>query len=723
LLDSAIVPEEDFNALPDAAQDELRASPNTDQLLCLLADHGLLTEYQASRLACRNSFGLVLGNYRVLDRLGAGGMGVVFKAEHIDMRRVVAIKVLPLYAQQDPILLRRFLAEVRAVGRLNHPNIVAAFDSGLAASPDPDSPDLRYFVMEYVPGRDLETQVKEGGPLAVASACDLAHQIASALAEAHKYNLVHRDIKPSNVLVTPEEQAKLLDFGLALRAGNRLTQPGTMLGTFDFMAPEQARDASTVDIRADIYGLGGTLYWCLTGQIPFPSEGSLGEDLARRLNSPPPSARQARPDIPPELDAVVERMMALAPEDRYAMPRSVMEALLPFLGPQAPELIMEPAPPPAAAEIAAPDRPAPPRQRTLLVDDEAGIRALARCVLEAEGITCVEAGDGAAALALLGQQPTDLVILDVNMPGMTGLQVLEKLQARPWPHLKVIMISGRFSADEMSQTLLAGADDYLTKPFSMVQLKVRAKTLLRLKEAQDRSETLNRHLLAVNAQLERNLTARDSDLVQARNALVLALARLVEHRDIETGAHLTRLQRYCRCLAKEASRSPAFTAAITQGFIEVLECCAPLHDIGKMGLPDHILLKPGKLSPEERILMQTHTTIGADTLNEVANQHAFAGGFLQMAIDIARSHHERHDGTGYPDRLAGADIPLAARIVAIGDVYDALRSRRVYKPGLSHATAVHVIVEASPGQFDPDLLQVFQRCARQFERIYQELAD
>ncbi len=142
-----------------------------------------------------------------------------------------------------------------------------------------------------------------------------------------------------------------------------------------------------------------------------------------------------------------------------------------------------------------------------------------------------------------------------------------------------------------------------------------------------------------------------------------------------------------------------------------------------MGLPDHILLKPGKLDPDERILMQTHTTIGADILQEVARQHGSAVAFLQMAINITRHHHERYDGKGYPDRLAGTDIPLSARIVAIADVYDALRSRRVYKPALSHAAALEVMLQTSPGQFDPVLIQAFQRCAGDFERIARELPD
>jgi HD-GYP domain-containing protein (c-di-GMP phosphodiesterase class II) len=145
-----------------------------------------------------------------------------------------------------------------------------------------------------------------------------------------------------------------------------------------------------------------------------------------------------------------------------------------------------------------------------------------------------------------------------------------------------------------------------------------------------------------------------------------------------------------------------------------------LHDIGKVGLPDHILLKPGKLDPDERMLMQTHTTIGADTLKAVMKQHGSALAFLQMAADIARHHHERFDGEGYPDRLVGNNIPLSARLVAMCDVYDALRSRRSYKPALSHSTAIQVMTKVSVGQFDPALLQVLERCAERFEQIFRE---
>jgi response regulator RpfG family c-di-GMP phosphodiesterase/serine/threonine protein kinase len=726
LLASSLILAEDWELLPAATRDELLRCTETDPLLLCLVEQSLLTEYQAARIGAGKMFGLTLGNYRVLDRLGAGGMGIVFKAEHLRMRRLVAIKVLPLAPDQDPKLLRRFYTEMRLVAQLQHPNIVGAIDAGETTSPAPDSPILHYFVMEYVPGQDLEESVKVNGPLAPAQACDLAYQVACALAEAHKHNLVHRDIKPSNIRVTPEGQAKLLDFGLARRFRSDLTEPGTVLGTLDYMAPEQARDSTTVDIRADIYGLGGTLFWCLTGRMPFPQKENLVQELACRRSQAAPEVRTWRPDVPPELDAVVARMMACNPDDRYPAPQAVLRALLPFLKPELRDHLLAPTAPAPDQRLPLPEAaPGTPRvHRILIVDDEVNMRKFCRYVLQSAGYQYEEAANGLLALEAFRNQSYDLVLLDMDMPVMNGLEVLKHLrQAPPCPHLKIVMFSGRSHCDEMAQTLLAGADDYLTKPFSTVQLRARLTAALRLKDAQDRSDLLNRHLLAINSELERNVTAQASDLVHARNALVLALAKIVEHRDTETGAHLSRLQKYCRCLAEEAAHLPLFAGQIDANFVQMLECCAPLHDIGKVGLPDHILLKPGKLAADERILMQAHTIIGANTLQEVAKQHGSALAFLQTAIDIVRHHHERYDGHGYPDRLAGSAIPLAARIVAVGDVYDGLRSRRVYKPALSHAASLQVMSEASEGQFDPALLQAFQRCAPQFERIFRELAD
>lgn len=362
--------------------------------------------------------------------------------------------------------------------------------------------------------------------------------------------------------------------------------------------------------------------------------------------------------------------------------------------------------------------------RVLIVDDQPDIRRLCRLTLTPEGLACEEAGDGPEAIDLLYEKQFDLVLLDVDLPGFSGEEVLRRLRRQPpGPHLKVVMFSGAAGGDELSRSLLAGADDFLIKPFSTLQLRARVKSALRLKDAQDRSDLLNRELLAMNDEMERALQDRDAEIIHARNGLVLALAKLVEHRSSETGPHLMRLQSYCRILAEEAAAEPAFGPLLDAIFIRSLEDSAPLHDIGKAAIPDSVLNKPGALTDDERLLMQSHTTIGADTLREVARRHPFATGFLQMAIDIAQNHHEKWDGTGYPLRLSGEAIPLAARILAIGDVYDALRSQRIYKTGQSHEDVIRYILEQSPGHFDPALLDVFRRCADRFDRAFREVAE
>jgi response regulator RpfG family c-di-GMP phosphodiesterase len=366
---------------------------------------------------------------------------------------------------------------------------------------------------------------------------------------------------------------------------------------------------------------------------------------------------------------------------------------------------------------------APPAgvRRVLIVDDQPDIRRICRLALTADGLACDEADSGPDAVARAAEAAPDLVLLDIDLPGFDGEEVLRRLRRNPpGPNLKVLLFSGHATGDDLSRLLLAGADDFVTKPFSVVQLRARVTAALRLKAAQDRADGLNRDLHAVNAALERSVEDRDGELVRARNGLALALAKLIEHRSSETGSHLLRLQKYCRVLAGEAALCPAFAPVIDGAYVRYLEDAAPLHDIGKAALPDGVLNKPGPLTPDERQLMQTHTTIGAETLREVLQRYPFATAFLSTAIDIARSHHERWDGTGYPDRLAGDQIPLSARLLAIADVYDALRAERVYKAGLTHATAVRTMTEASAGHFDPALLDVFRRCAGEFDRVFRE---
>jgi putative two-component system response regulator len=376
--------------------------------------------------------------------------------------------------------------------------------------------------------------------------------------------------------------------------------------------------------------------------------------------------------------------------------------------------------------VASPAETPPPagNHRVLIVDDQPEVRRVCRLALSNEGVAVTEVGTGPDAIKEAGANAYDLVLLDVDLPGMNGEEVMRELRLHPpAPFLKVIMLSGRATGDDLSRILLAGADDFLTKPFSLVQLRARVQNALRLKAAQDRTEVLNSRLNAVNSELELNLSAKDGELLDARGALVLTMAKLIEHRSAETGPHLMRVRHYCRILGEAAKARPGFATRIDDGFVKMLEDAAPLHDIGKIGVPDQILNKPGSLTPAERRQMERHTEYGADTLTAVACKYRFATGFFHMGIEIARSHHERWDGTGYPDHLSGESIPLAARLLAVADVYDALRSPRVYKLAYSHDRTVRMIADESPGHFDPALVDIFRTVAHQFDTVFAEVGE
>jgi hypothetical protein len=261
--------------------------------------------------------------YRVLRLLGQGGMGAVYLAEHRVMRRLVALKVIkPMYTA-DPALVERFRREVHVAAQLQHPNLVTAYDADQAG-------DAHFLVMEYVAGVSLGQRLKERGPLPVAEACAYARQVALALQHAHERGLVHRDIKPDNLMLTGDGCVKVLDFGLAALTAepgaNPLTSADALLGTPDYLAPEQAEDARTADTRADVYSLGCTLYHLLAGQIPYPESTNLRKILAHR-EKPLPAVRALRPEVSPELEAVLARMLAKRPEDRYQTPGAAAAAL------------------------------------------------------------------------------------------------------------------------------------------------------------------------------------------------------------------------------------------------------------------------------------------------------------------------------------------------------------------------------------------------------------
>ena len=295
-----------------------------------MMQRGWLTPFQINQLVKGKGKELILGPYRIIDRLGEGGMGEVYKAHHATMKRLVALKVIKKEKLSSPQAVQRFYREVQAASQLVHPNIVIAFDVGQAN-------DTHYFAMEYIEGVDLSKLVKERGPLPIAEACEFIRQAALGLQHAADKGMVHRDIKPGNLLLSkttppggkPQPVVKILDMGLARinteRADNNITRDGAVLGTPHYLAPEQARNASSVDSRADIYSLGCTFYYLLTAKPPF--QGELTEILLKHQTEEPPAIEKLRPEVPAGVAGIVRLMMAKKPEDRYQTPGDVAEAL------------------------------------------------------------------------------------------------------------------------------------------------------------------------------------------------------------------------------------------------------------------------------------------------------------------------------------------------------------------------------------------------------------
>ena len=302
-----------------------------------LVEQGLLTRFQAERLLIGRTDGFVLDQYVVLEELGRGGMGRVFKARHRTMNRLVALKVLAPGLTKTERARELFLREVRAVAQLVHPNLVTAFDANQVG-------DRYYLVLEYVDGPNLDQLVRAEGPLSVGQACDFVRQAALGLQCAHAAGMVHRDIKPANILVQRRAAdggpglVKVSDFGLArlqegpdagAGGGTIVTKPNTVMGTPDFLSPEQARNLHNTDIRSDLYSLGCTLYYLLTGQVPFPGGTSL-EKLIRHNTEEPVPVEHLRPEVPATVAALVRRLMAKKPEDRFQTPAELAAALEPF---------------------------------------------------------------------------------------------------------------------------------------------------------------------------------------------------------------------------------------------------------------------------------------------------------------------------------------------------------------------------------------------------------
>jgi putative two-component system response regulator len=331
--------------------------------------------------------------------------------------------------------------------------------------------------------------------------------------------------------------------------------------------------------------------------------------------------------------------------------------------------------------------------RVLVVDDDSVTCEILVEDLRQFGYDVTAATNGREAFELVRTGQFHLIVSDWQMPEMSGLDLCREIRKRQWSgYIYVILLTSRTGADNVVCGLNAGADDFLSKPFHPQELRMRLRTG------------------------ERILS------LESRDLMIFAMAKLAESRDKDTGAHLERMREYSRILAEELSSWPKYSEIIDGDYVQLIYLTSPLHDIGKVGIPDTVLLKPGRLTVEEFEVMKQHTLLGGETLKAVAGSRPDAQ-FLTMAYDIAMTHHEHFDGRGYPSGLRGDAIPISGRIVALADVYDALRSKRIYKQAFDHQMARQTILDARGKQFDPDVVDAFLKREKEIIEIAREFND
>src|ERR1700687_373263 len=557
--------------------------------------------------------GAHLGPYRIVDRIGQGGMATVYRAHHPELDRFVAIKVMPEFFAEDNAYRERFQLEAQSVAGLRHANILSAFDFGQEAG-------IPYLVMELVEAGTLADRL--GSPMELQEVVRLLQPIANALDHAHANGVLHRDIKPSNILIREDGTPVLADFGLAklARSVRKLTATGTVFGTPEYMAPEQVT-GEPLGPGADQYSLSIVAYEMLTGRVPFQGD-TPGAVLTSHLRHPVPATRELPGELSDHVDQVLRRGLAKSPRDRYPTVSEFVAALTPAAWPS---LLGDE----RAASTAA--RSADTMPVVLVVDDGPANRDLIEACLA--GINCEvrTADNGGTALAMIEAAPPDLVLLDVQMPGMDGYEVCSRIKARPRGELlPVVMITALDRVQDRVMALDAGADDFMSSPVERVELVARVRSALRLKALHDKLDSLEQ--------------------------VIFSLAAAVEAKDSFTEKHTQRVGESARLIGELMQLPDADLDALYRGGI--------IHDIGKIGIPDSILLKAGPLEVEEQITMHAHPLIGEGILRPLHSGTSL--------LPIIRHHHERFDGTGYPDRLRGKQIPRLARIVSVCDAYDAL---------------------------------------------------
>ena len=355
---------------------------------------------------------------------------------------------------------------------------------------------------------------------------------------------------------------------------------------------------------------------------------------------------------------------------------------------------------------------------TILVVDDTPDNLMLMTDLLKDRYRIKAANSGEKALRVLqGDSLPDLILLDVMMPGLSGHEVASLLKHDPRTcDIPIIFLTALAAIEDEIHGLELGAVDYITKPISPPLVLARVDTQLKIKAAAD-------FLRDQNDYLEQEVERRTREVMAIQDVTIQAMASLAETRDNETGNHIRRTQHYVKVLAEQLRDHPRFRHFLNDETIRLLFKSAPLHDIGKIGIPDHILLKPGRFTEEEFEIMKTHTTLGRDAIQHAEDQLGIRVDFLCLAKEIAYSHQEKWDGSGYPQGLAADDIPISARLMAVADVYDALISRRVYKAGMPHEQAVEIIRQGRGTHFDPDICDAFLVCVDQFQAIAERFAD
>lgn len=363
------------------------------------------------------------------------------------------------------------------------------------------------------------------------------------------------------------------------------------------------------------------------------------------------------------------------------------------------------------------------KSKILIVDDIEANRNVLKYMILSLGHIPILAENGLLAMAHIEDQDKDLVLLDVLMPEMDGYEVLEYMKSNSnYRHIPVIMISALEDKEGVVKCIERGADDYLFKPFDHTLLKARISACLEKKQLQDMKIKYCRQTENFNIELQDRVWDQVNEITAAQRAIIFAMAKLAESRDPETGEHLLRMKEYAKVLSEKLRLLPKYASAIDDNYVDNIHAASPLHDIGKVGIPDSILLKPGKLTNEEFDIIEAHTTIGAKTLKEVDEKHP-GNDLVRFGIEIAENHHEKWDGNGYPNDLTGENIPLAGRIVALGDVYDALTSKRCYKDAFSHTRSREIILAGCGKHFDPDIVDAFVSSEDEFISIRESYVD